>query len=416
MKFSYQYILVLGSNLGDRSKILDKAIYEISQKKIEIKAVTEPVETTPYLMNMQADFLNQGVLLETTSPPHELLSILKKIEYELGKQKFHRYGPRKIDIDIAWWSEGAYLDKTLEIPHIHNRSRPWVRKFISELIPQAIDVYSNIKYKDMPSMGLKGAADFKAKKAKKEKITILTCYDYTMANLLAKTSLDAVLVGDSLGNVIQGKKRTLHVSLKDMIYHTRCVRRGLPDTFLIVDMPFMSCKISAETALQNAAQVVKKTNCDALKIEGANLHLPFIHKIIDAGIPVMGHLGLEPQMFLRESGYKLQAQTAGEKEKMLEKARRLEESGCFAIVLEMVPASFAKKLSSHLKIPVIGIGAGVHTDGQVLVLQDLLGMNSDFDTRFSRKYLNLSKDIPKAVEKFCRDVRQANFPSADESF
>ena len=145
MKFRYQYVLVLGSNLGDRSKILDEAIYEISQKKIEIKAVTEPVETAPYLMKMQADFLNQGVLLETQHPPHALLSILQQIEYELGKQKFHRYGPRKIDIDIAWWSEGAYLDKTLEIPHIYNRSRPWVRKFISELIPQAIDVYSNIK-------------------------------------------------------------------------------------------------------------------------------------------------------------------------------------------------------------------------------------------------------------------------------
>ena len=412
----FAYILVLGSNLGVRSLYLDHALQTIRECDIFIKSLTKAQETDAYLVKMQNSFLNQGVLIETHLPPNKLLVLLQNIESLLGRQKVSRYGPRNIDIDIVWWSEGGYIDEKLCIPHIHNRSRPWVRAFIAELIPQAIDSDSSIKYRDMSLMSIQTVDDFLKKKKNKEKITILTCYDYTMANLFSRTSLDAVLVGDSLGNVIQGQSNTLSVSLQDMIYHARCVRSGLPDIFLIVDMPFMSYKISRKQALKNASKLIKHTGCDGIKVEGVAGHLPFIRNIIEAGIPVMGHIGLEPQMFLQEGGYKLQSRKKEEHEKLLEDAKKLEEIGCFSIVLEMVPASLGEKLSLHLKIPVIGIGAGVHTDGQVLVAQDMLGMNPDFNLRFCRKYLDLAEQIPRVVEKFCLDVREIKFPSDKESF
>ncbi len=411
-----EYVLVLGSNLGVRYLHLEKALESIWKHGLYIKSLTKVQETNAYHVKMQNSFLNQGILIETHLSPSKLMELLQSIEKSLGRRKVFRYGPRNIDIDVVWWSEGGYIDEQLQIPHIHNRSRPWVRAFIAELIPQAIDSDSEIKYKDMPPVSIQTANGFCKKKNKKEKITILTCYDYTMANLFSRTSLDAVLVGDSLGNVVQGKNNTLSVSLQDMIYHARCVRNGLPDIFLIVDMPFMSYKISRKQALKNASRLIKKTGCDAIKIEGAAGHLPFIQNIIEVGIPVMGHIGLEPQMFLREGGYKLKSRKEEEHEKLLEDAKKLEEIGCFSIVLEMVPASLGKKLSLSLKIPVIGVGAGVHTDGQILVIQDLLGMNPDFNPRFCRTYLNLAEQIPHVIEEYCLDVREAKFPSDKESF
>ena len=412
----YEYILILGSNLGDRNLHLKRAIHEIRKCDLHIKSLTKTSETPPYLIKTQDLFFNRGILIETNLSPLDVLQAIKKIEIKLGRLKIYRYGPRNIDIDIVWWSEGAYLSDRLCIPHIHNRSRPWVRDCIAELIPLAIDSASGIKYTDLALIDLRTISDFRRKKDKQEKITILTCYDYTMANLLSRTSLDAVLVGDSLSGVIQGKGNTINVSLRDMIYHARCVRKGLPDIFMVVDMPFMSYKISREQTLKNASKIIKETGCDALKVEGASQHLPFIESIIDAGIPVMGHLGLEPQMFLREGSHKLQLQREEEHVKLIEDAKKLENIGCFSIVLEMVPESLGKKLSSSLKIPIIGIGAGAHTDGQVLVIQDLLGMNPDFNPRFCRKYLHLAEEISQAIEEFCLDVRQSSFPSTEESF
>ena len=413
----YKYILVLGSNLGDRSAFIQRAIRELkSLENISVDLATKEITTLPCQIKNQNNFKNKGLLLETDLQPVKLLEHLKEIEKSIGRSNSRRYGPREIDIDIVWWSEGSYLDHNLEIPHVYNRARVWVRKFIGELVPGEKDIISKTRYSDMPSEGIQTAADFIKKKQNLEPITILTCYDYTTANLLSKTSLDAVLVGDSLGNIIQGENTTLKVTLEHMIYHTACVRRGMPDTFVISDMPFLTSKISKEKALENAGRLIQKTEANAVKIEGAGQYLEFIQAIIDAGIPVMGHLGLEPQMYLSLEGYKQQARSKEKQDKLLEEAKALEQIGCFALVLEMISSKLSKKVSSELKIPTIGIGAGSGTDGQVLVLQDMLGMNSDFQPKFCRQYKNLSNEIIIAVENFCSDVRKRSFPSENESF
>ena len=407
----YEYVLVLGSNLGDRSAFIQAALKELQEiKNMQIARETQEVTTVAHHTKNQNNFKNKAVLIKTDLQPVRLLKHLKNIEKSVGRSENRRYGAREIDIDIVWWSEGSYLDHALEIPHPYNRGREWVRGFIGELLPD------EIKYSSMPKQAIQAISDFIKKKKDQEPITILTCYDHTMANLLSRTSLDAVLVGDSLGSVVQGDATTLRVRLEQMIYHTACVRKGVPDKFLISDMPFLSYKISREKAVENAGRLVQEANADAVKVEGAGYFLEFIQAIIEAGIPVMGHLGLEPQMYLHLEGHKLQARSKEKQDKLLEKAKALEQIGCFALVLEMIPSELSKRVSSALKIPTIGIGAGKHTDGQVLVLQDMLGMNPDFQPRICRRYKNLSNEIITAVEKFCNDVHKKEFPSEDESF
>ena len=413
----YKYILVLGSNLGDRSAFIQKAIEKL--KKVEsilVSHMTKEITTQPHRIKNQNNFKNKGLLIKTDLQPTRLLKCLTEIEKSVGRSKGPRYGPREIDIDIVWWSEGSYFNHNLEIPHTYNRAREWVRRFIGELAPGEQDIISKIRYSDMPNKDIQTTADFIRKKKKGEPITVLTCYDYTTANLLSKTSLDAVLVGDSLGSIVQGENTTLKVTLEHMIYHTACVRRGMPDTFLISDMPFLTYKISKERALENAGRIIQEAEANAIKVEGTGHYLEFIQAIIDAGIPVIGHLGLEPQMYLSLEGYKLQSKSKEKEDELLEKAKALEQIGCFALVLEMIPSELSKKVSLALKIPTIGIGAGFHTDGQVLVLQDMLGMNSNFHPKFCRQYKNLSDEIIAAVESFCDDVRKKRFPSKEESF
>ncbi|MDH5718324.1 MAG: 3-methyl-2-oxobutanoate hydroxymethyltransferase [Spirochaetia bacterium] len=258
--------------------------------------------------------------------------------------------------------------------------------------------------------------DFTAKKQKGEKITVLTCYDYSMAKLLSKTSIDTVLVGDSLAGVFQGHKNTLPVTLDEMIYHAKTVRRGLPDAFITVDMPFLSFQISPEKTVKNAGRIMKEAQCDAVKLEGAGYLIETIKKLTDASIPVMGHLGLTPQSVLKTGGYKLQAKEKKEQENLIKDALAIEKAGCFAMVLEMIPADLAKEVSKKLKIPTIGIGAGAGADGQVLVINDLLGIDADFSPKFVRRYANLSEQIITSVENFCLDVRKKEFPGKKESF
>ena len=265
-------------------------------------------------------------------------------------------------------------------------------------------------------MSIRAPLDFIQKKQNNEKIVILTCYDYTFGLLFSRTSLDAILVGDSLGNVIQGEKNTIKVSIENMIYHTKAVRKALPDKFLIVDVPFFACRFSMDKSLFNVARIVQETGCNAVKIEGAGSNIPIIERLVEADIPVMGHIGLQPQSSLNAGGYVVQAKTKEEQKKLKQSAIELEKSGCFAIVLELVSAKIAEEISSVLKIPVIGIGAGPKTDGQVLVMHDLLGLNPEFKPRFVRNYLNLDKDITQAIEAFCQDVRSSKFPSFEESF
>jgi 3-methyl-2-oxobutanoate hydroxymethyltransferase len=253
-----------------------------------------------------------------------------------------------------------------------------------------------------------------------EKISMLTAYDYTMARILDRAGLDVILVGDSASNVFSGHSTTLPITIEEMIYHAKAVVRGVQDesgrAMVVVDMPFMSYQISGEEALRNAGKIMKEHGCDALKLEGGMLIADTVKRITDVGIPVMGHLGLMPQSIYKYGSYRVRAQEGREAEQLLEDAKVLEESGAFAVVLEKIPSALAADVTRSLTIPTIGIGAGVECDGQVLVINDILGLNREFHPRFVRQYVDLNTVIENAVRQYVEDVRQNHFPSADESY
>jgi 3-methyl-2-oxobutanoate hydroxymethyltransferase len=253
-----------------------------------------------------------------------------------------------------------------------------------------------------------------------EKISMLTAYDYTMARILDRAGLDVILVGDSASNVFAGHSTTLPITIEEMIYHAKAVVKGVHDesgrAMVVVDMPFMSYQISGDEALRNAGKIMKEHGCDALKLEGGVIIADTVKRITDVGIPVMGHLGLMPQSIYKYGSYRVRAQEEREAEQLLEDARILEESGAFAIVLEKIPSALAAEVTSSLTIPTIGIGAGVACDGQVLVINDILGLNREFHPRFVRQYADLNTVIEHAVRQYVEDVRQSNFPSIDESY
>jgi 3-methyl-2-oxobutanoate hydroxymethyltransferase len=410
-----EYVLALGSNVGDRAANLKRAIEGISRLG-KVKAVSQILETWPILIRAQGKFFNQGVLLETAIAPTELLAELLKLEAQIGRKKRIKNGPREIDIDIVWSSAGIVRTNALRVPHPFNRSREWIRQIMAELRRDAVDQETGIVYSRIRGRSIMNIHDFAKKKAAGEKISVVTCYDNVFARLLARTSVDAILVGDSLGNVIQGNPNTLAVTVDDMVYHARAVRRGAPQAFIVVDLPFMSYQTSVEDALRNAGRIVKETGADAVKLEGGEAVVPQVRALVTSGIPVMGHLGLTPQSLLALGGYRVQGKTNEAAQKMLADARALEQAGVFAIVLEMVPAELAKEISAALTIPTIGIGAGAGADGQVLVLTDLLGLDPDFTPRFVRKYAELSSTVLTALEQYAADVRDGKFPAEKESF
>jgi len=400
--------------MGDCKKYLTEAQQKIKNEDINIIAATEVLRTNAKHIKTQNIFYNMGVLIETNLSPENLLDILKKIEINTGRIHRVQYGPREIDIDIVWWSHGEYHNNILEIPHKYNFSREWVRCLTAELIPENhIDKkkYTNMKYKSIES-----GEDFKKKKAAKEKISMVTVYDYSTALILSRSSIDTVLVGDSLGNVFQGQKSTIPVTLENMIYHGKAVRRGLPDAFIVIDMPFLSYHTSVQDAIQNAGKLVQETGANCIKLEGGSEFINEIQGIIRAGIPVMGHLGLQPQSILHLEGYRVQGRSPEAKNKIINDALLLEKAGVIAIIAEMIPADLAKELSEKLTIPLIGIGAGSEADGQILVINDLLGFNPDFTPKFVRTYSNISQIILDAIENYNSDVRSGNFPSDSESF
>lgn len=252
---------------------------------------------------------------------------------------------------------------------------------------------------------------FKEKASSSSKISIVTCYDYSFAKIIAETPIDSILIGDSLGMVIQGHTSTVPVTLEEIIYHTKAVKRGAPSKFIISDMPFLSYHISEDDAIKNVGQLVKETSCDAVKMEGSSqIVLNTIRRLTDMGVPVQGHLGLTPQSYQVLGGYKVQGKDSAGADKMLKDAKALEEAGAFSIVLEMIPESLGEKISNELKIPTIGIGAGRKTDGQVLVLNDLLGMNKDFKPKFLKTYLNLNELATAALNNYDREVKSGEFP------
>jgi len=255
----------------------------------------------------------------------------------------------------------------------------------------------------------------KEMKSAGKKIIMLTAYDCPTARILDETGVEIILVGDSVGNVLLGYDNTIPVTMDDMLHHTKAVTRGAKNSMVIADMPFMSYQLNPESALLNASRFIKEAGAHGVKIEG-DIYLDSIRKIIDAGIPVMGHLGLTPQLVNQLGGYRVQGRTADEARIIFEGAKTLEKAGVFCLVLEMVPALLAKKIAQSLTIPVIGIGAGIYCDGQVLVTNDILGLTEKGIPRFAKKYVELNSEIRKAVTFFISDVRANRFPGQENSF
>ena len=247
-------------------------------------------------------------------------------------------------------------------------------------------------------------------------ITMVTAYDFTFARLVEKAGIDALLVGDSLGNVIQGHDTTVPVEVDDMVYHTRAVLRGTKSTHVITDLPFMSYQASADDGLRNAGRLLKEGGAQAVKLEGGESLAPMIERMTEAGIPVVGHLGLTPQSVHAFGGYRVQGRDEEAARRLLADARALEDAGVYMLVLELVPADLARRVTESLSIPTIGIGAGHHTSGQVLVIQDLLGMNTDFTPRFLKRFANLEETIIDALDTYGEEVRQRSFPGDEHAY
>lgn len=253
-------------------------------------------------------------------------------------------------------------------------------------------------------------------KSKGEKISMITAYDYSMAFIVDKTEIDIVLVGDSASNVMAGNNTTLPITLDQMIWYAQSVRKAVHRALLCVDMPFGSYQISSKKAVYSAIRIMKETGADSIKMEGGKEIQKSIKKILSAGIPIMGHLGLTPQSINQFGNYAVQATKKNEAKKLIEDACLLEKLGCFSIVLEKIPAKLGKKIAKKLSIPIIGIGAGPYVDGQVLVLQDMLGMNKSFSPRFLRRYIDLYSVIKKSVDHYVQDVKNIDFPNEQESY
>lgn len=253
-------------------------------------------------------------------------------------------------------------------------------------------------------------------KQRGEKISALTAYDYLMAKYLDEAGIDVMLVGDSLGNVIQGNATTLTVTLDEIIYHAKIVRKAVSTALLVVDLPFMSYHVDLKESVRNCGRVMKETGADAVKLEGGERIAEVVNHLIKVGIPVMGHLGLTPQSINIFGTYVTRGTDSKEAAQIQKDAKILEQAGCFGIVLEKIPATLAKKVTKSLKIPTIGIGAGINCDGQILVTHDMLGMTEMFHPRFVRKYLNIAEQSKNAFRSYIKDVKAQKFPNKSESY
>ena len=249
-----------------------------------------------------------------------------------------------------------------------------------------------------------------------KKISMITAYDFSFARIFDAAGIDVILVGDSASNVMAGHETTLPITLDQMIYHAASVIRGAARCLVVVDLPFGSYQSNSDIALASAIRIMKETGAHAIKLEGGEEVVESVKRIIGAGIPVMGHLGLTPQSIYKFGTYNVRAKEEAEANKLRADAKLLEEAGCFALVLEKIPSTLANEVSKSLHIPTIGIGAGPHCDGQVLVMHDMLGINTEFRPRFLRQYLNLHEQVTSAVQHYIEDIRSNNFPSEAESY
>ena len=262
----------------------------------------------------------------------------------------------------------------------------------------------------------KTTLDIKKMKALGEKITMLTAYDYAISSILDECNIDMILVGDSLGMVVLGYDTTLPVTMEDMLHHTKAVSRAAQNALIVADMPFLSYQISPASALANAGRFLQEANAQAVKLEGGREYAETVQKIVSAGIPVMAHLGLTPQSIHQIGGYKVQGKKEDAARKIVEDAKILEEAGAFSLVLECIPEGLASEITHSLAIPTIGIGAGVNCDGQVLVINDMLGIYERFTPKHVKKYANLNLEIKKAVKTYIAEVKHGTFPDSEHSF
>ena len=249
-----------------------------------------------------------------------------------------------------------------------------------------------------------------------EKISMLTAYDFTIASLVDAAGTEVILVGDSAANVMAGHETTLPITLDQMIYHAQCVVRGAKRALVVVDLPFGTYQSDPQKALESSVRIMKESGAHAIKLEGGKEIEESIRRIVNAGIPVMGHLGLTPQSIYQFGSYKVRAKEDAEAEKLISDAKLLEELGCFSLVMEKIPADLASKVTAEINIPTIGIGAGAGCDGQVLVVHDMLGLNNEFKPKFVRKYLNLEDQIHQAIGQYVSDVKSGDFPNANEQY
>lgn len=259
-------------------------------------------------------------------------------------------------------------------------------------------------------------ASLQKMKAQGEKIAMLTAYDYTLAGIIDSAGIDVVLVGDSASNVVAGHETTLPITLDQMVYHAASVVRAVARALVVVDLPFGTYQADSKEALRSAIRIMKESGAHAVKLEGGAEIKVSVERILQAGIPVMGHLGLTPQSIYKFGTYTVRAREEAEAEALVKDAKMLEKLGCFALVLEKIPATLAKTVAAEVQIPIIGIGAGQHVDGQVLVLHDMLGMTQEFSPRFLRRYLNLQEDISNAVAHYTQDVKKGDFPNDQEQY
>ncbi len=253
-------------------------------------------------------------------------------------------------------------------------------------------------------------------KASGEKISMLTAYDFSFARIIDGAGVDVILVGDSASNVMAGNETTLPITMEQIIYHAQSVIKGIDRCLVVVDMPFGSYQSNSDIALASAIRIMKETGAHSIKLEGGEEVVDSIKRIVSAGIPVMGHLGLTPQSIYKFGTYTVRAKEEVEANKLRRDAKLLEKAGCFAVVLEKIPADLAKEVSSSLHIPTIGIGAGIHCDGQVLVMHDMLGINTEFKPRFLRQYLDIHTQATKAVQEYIKDVKGKKFPNENEQY
>ncbi|MBI3815103.1 MAG: 3-methyl-2-oxobutanoate hydroxymethyltransferase [Nitrospinae bacterium] len=258
--------------------------------------------------------------------------------------------------------------------------------------------------------------DIQRMKSQKKKITALTAYDYPFAKLLDEAGVDIILVGDSLGMTVLGYENTLSVTIEDMIYHTKAVKRGVKRALLMADMPFMSYQVSIDEALENAGRLVKEGGAEAVKLEGGIVMQDTVAALVDVGIPVMGHVGLTPQSIHKFGGYKVQGRKQAQAREIVEDAKALEDAGAFSVLLEGIPLELAKEITNTLKIPTIGIGAGAFCDGQIMVIHDIIGLSGEFKPKFVKQYVDIGEIVKNAVKEYMKDVSDGSFPREDHSY